>query len=70
MSEMEYCDCLERVKRAEFVPCRPEHQPMMDVAKKVIEEIVRKATVLSLTKLARGFIDDELVLSEDVLIEK
>jgi hypothetical protein len=63
------CDCLERVKRAEFVACEPCHQPMMDLAKTAIEEIVRKATVLALTKLARGIIDDELILSEQELTE-
>jgi hypothetical protein len=61
------CDCFERVMRHDFTACSPEHQPVVDAVKTALEQTMRDAVQKAVTKLARGMIDDELVLSEDVI---
>lgn len=61
------CDCFERFKRHDFEACGPEHQFIMDKMKEAMETAIRQVMVKKLTELARGMIDDELILSEDVI---
>lgn len=61
------CDCVERIKNYNFKACCPEHQVAMDQFKAGIDKVLRDLICKCLTKLARGMIDDELVLSEEVI---
>lgn len=63
------CPCIERIKQHDFKACCPEHQVVMDHFKKKLETIVRELTHKTIVKLAREIVDDELVLSEEIITE-
>lgn len=53
------------VSHGKLCPCHPAESA---IAVAVLEKVVQDLIVKSIKELARSFIDDELVLSEEVIV--
>lgn len=62
-----YCDCIDRVKRYNFTACSPEHQPAMKLVESALKEVTRQLVIKAMRKLLRQVVDDEIVLSEEII---
>jgi hypothetical protein len=63
------CECVERIKQHNFEACCPEHQVVMDKFHEKLETLVREAAHKAIIKLSREILDDELVLSEEIILQ-